>query len=109
LRILGTVLADFAVPRERLSWICRCAWLTATAVAALTALFDSNPWGALLKHALPQGLLSPLGLLLLANRAAQHPRPTPQDIIRRDPVWIGCGLLGIFMSVGLLGAGTALG
>ncbi|HEY2894844.1 MAG TPA: hypothetical protein VGJ16_11540 [Pirellulales bacterium] len=108
-RMLAAVLEDFAVPRERLSRICRCAWLAATAVAALTALLDQNPWGALLKHALPQGVLSPLGLLLVANRAAQRQSQTPREIIARDRMWIGCGVLGTFMSLGFLGVGTALG
>ena len=106
--MMSALLADFASSRERLVRICRSAWLAAALVASLTALLDVHPMPALLRHALPQGLLSPFGLLLIPGRALQHASPTTQPAVPRAWRWIGAGIVGAAVSLGLLGAGISL-
>jgi hypothetical protein len=104
-RTVAAVLAGFASPRERLARICRVAWLAAASVAALSALLDTSPVAALLRHALPQGLLSPLGLLLIPRRAMRQEGIVPESSVPRSWPWMATGVLGALLSVGLLGPG----
>ena len=105
--MMSALLSDFASSRERLARICRSAWLSAALVASLSALLDVHPMSALLKHALPQGLLSPLGLLLVPARALQHAAPEMQRDVQRSWRWIGAGAIGVAASF-LLGTGITL-
>ena len=106
-RVLAVLLAEFATSRERMRRICLSAWLAAAALAALTAALDANSIDAVLKHGLPQGLLSPLGLLLVPARAVQHEIASAPPIERTWP-WIALAVLGACFSVVYLGPGISV-
>lgn len=106
-RTLASVLADFPLSRERMVRVCLSAWFAAAALAAATALLDAHPLEALVKHALPQGLLVPLGLWRVPARALQHEAPGVA-VIDRSWALIAAGILGALVSLVCLGRGIAL-
>src|SRR5271156_4864099 len=109
-RLVAAPLAAYARPRARVTRIVLIALSSALLLAVTTAVFDHHTPHALLRNAIPQAILLPVGLLFVPERAAalaptiQAASPLPYSV-----TWlIGAALVAV-PSIGLLGPGFAIG
>ena len=70
-RAIAAQMAPFAHPGARATTIALTAWLTAGAIACVTAAFDHHAGAAILRHAAPQSFVLSIGLLFVPARAAR--------------------------------------
>lgn len=75
IRVTAVQLAPFALPRARVTTIVLTAWLTAGAIACVTAAFDHDAGTTLFRRALGQSLGLSIGLLFVPARAARSASP----------------------------------
>lgn len=106
-RQVGSRLAAFAQPPARIWLLVGTAWLTAGALAAATAAFDRHGLAQLWRHALPQSLLLPAGLLLVPRHALQTAGPAAQAraALCASWGWLVTAAVAGLLSVALLGRG----
>jgi hypothetical protein len=108
-RLLAAPLAAYAKPRARATRIVLIALGSALLLACSTAVFDQRTPHALLRHAIPQAILLPVGLLFLPERAAALAPASHAAPLEFSVRWlIGAGLVAV-ASIGLLGPGFAIG
>ena len=104
---LAVAMAGFSDPRARARRIMWTSWLTAGAIACVTALFDEHPVAAILSHAAPQSFLLSVGLLFVPAVAAPHSVASAPPIGFSVP-WIIAALVTAAASVGFLGPGFSI-
>src|SRR5271170_608220 len=109
-RLLAAPLAAYAKPRARLTRIVLIALGSALLLASATVAFDHHTPHALLRSAIPQAILLPVGLLFVPERAAALATVSQAAArISFSVRWlIGAGLVAA-VSIGLLGPGFAIG
>jgi hypothetical protein len=109
-RQVAASLAAFASPRARAIRIALIALGSALLLAITTAVFDHHTPHALLRYAIPQAIVLPVGLLFAAARAATlAPVSQAASPLSFSVPWlIGAALVAV-ASIGLLGPGFAIG
>jgi hypothetical protein len=108
-RAVGYQLAPFAQPIVRARIIAITAWVTAGAIAILTATLDHNASSVMLRAAVPQSLLLDIGLLLAPARAARSlPCDGASSYLGVSLPWIVVAAIVGGLSVAYLGPGFAV-
>ncbi|HEX9140080.1 MAG TPA: hypothetical protein VF848_09835 [Steroidobacteraceae bacterium] len=109
-RLVAAPLAAYAKPRARVTRLVLIALGSALLLAAATAVFDHRTPHALLRNAIPQAILLPIGLLFVPERAAGLASESPAAApLAFSLSWlIGAALVAV-VSIGLLGPGFAIG
>jgi hypothetical protein len=109
-RLVAAPLAAYAKPRTRATRIVLIALGSALLLAVTTAVFDHHTPHALLRSAIPQAILLPVGLLFVPERAAALAPPSHVAApLGFSLSWLmGAGLVAV-ASIGLLGPGFAIG
>jgi len=109
-RLLAAPLAAYAKPRARLTRIVLIALGSALLLAGATVVFDHHTPHALLRNAIPQAILLPVGLLFVPERAAAlAPSGQAAAKLSFSASWlIAAGLIAA-ASICLLGPGFAIG
>jgi hypothetical protein len=108
IRIVAHELASFGQARARI--IVVTAWVTAGTLAILTAVLDPHASSVILRDAVPQSLLLPIGLLLAPARAAIRP-PLSEGVsshLEFSMRWIFTAALVGGLSIAFLGPGFAI-
>jgi len=108
IRMVAKQLASFSIPVARVRIIVMVALISAGIIATVTAAFDPHATEAILRHALPQSLLSSIGLLFVPSRASRC--SSSDDVANPVPFslfWVITAALSALASVVLLGAGIA--
>jgi hypothetical protein len=107
-RWIGSELAGFAHQRARARIIVNTSWLTAGAIACATAALDHQPVEAILRHALPQSMLTSSGLLFTPKRAGLlSSARAAQAVLGLSMPWIVAAAVAGAASVVWLGPGLA--
>lgn len=107
-RYLRTRMARFASPSGRARSIVVAAWLSAGAIACLTAVFDPHGPGAVWHKAAPQSLLLSIGILSLA-RSQQVVLPLEDcPAIGSSRGWMAAAVVLSVLSIVFLGPGIGL-
>lgn len=83
------------------------AWLSAGALAVLTAAFDKHPLPAIFLHALPQSLGLSIGLLWVPTKHADKKDQTP-SLVHRSWPWITSAIGCSILSALILGRGVSV-
>jgi hypothetical protein len=108
-RAVGQQLAPFAQPIVRARIIAVTAWVTAGAIAILTAALDHNASSVLLRAAVPQSLLLHIGLLFAPARAARSSLSDgASSYLDVSIPWIVTAVIVGGLSVACLGPGFAV-
>lgn len=106
-RIVAHRLAPFGQSRARI--IAVTAWVTAGTLAILTALLDPHGSSVVLRDAVPQSLLLPIGLLFAPARAARTPPSEGvSTYLEFSMPWIFTAGLVAGLSIAFLGPGVAI-
>lgn len=108
-RAIAAQMAPFAHPPARARTIVLAAWLTAGAIACVTAAFDHNAVAAILRQAAPQSFLLSIGLLFVPAKAAKVSSSdgSAATIAFSMPWTVAAAIVGI-VSILLLGPGVAI-
>jgi hypothetical protein len=108
-RLVAAPLAAYAKPRARATRIVLIALCSALLLAGATAALDRHTPHALLRSAIPQAILLPIGLLFVPERAAALAPMSQAAPLAFSVRWlIGAGLIAA-ASIALLGPGFAIG
>lgn len=107
-RYLRTRMARFASPSGRARSIVVAAWLSAGAIACLTAVFDPHGPGTVWHKAVPQSLLLSIGLLSLPRSPQVVPSPENCPAIGSSRGWMVAAVVLSMLSIVFLGPGIGL-
>jgi hypothetical protein len=107
-RAVARRMAAFARPEARARRLVLTAWLTAGAFACVTALFDSAPLAAILRHAAPQSFLLSIGLLLVPAFAARSPASAVAPAHAFSATWVLAAVVVAAASIVFLGRRLAV-
>jgi len=107
MRAVAAAMASFAQSPARARTIVWTAWLTGGALACVTALFDPQPFSAILHHAAPQSFILSLGLLFVPRWAARI-SAVPAPPIKLSIPLILAALAVMAGSIVYLGPGFAI-
>ncbi len=108
-RVVGYQLAPFAQPIARARIIAATAWVSAGVIAILTAALDHPASSVILRDAMPQSLLLPIGLLFAPARAARSASSDGASGCLPIMIpWIVSAAVACGLSVACLGPGFAI-
>jgi hypothetical protein len=79
------------------------AWFAAGVIASATAMFDADPWTAVIHYAAPQSWLLSAGLLSVPRRLTNA---TSREIPRQW-LWLLAAVAAVVASVAFLGSGIS--
>lgn len=109
LRAIAGELAAFECSSARVMAIALTAWLSAGALACVTAAFDHHPLAALLQSAAPQSLGASVGLLFVPRLIAKMPKSSDvRAPLEPSKLWlVAAGIVGA-TSIIVLGPGVSV-
>lgn len=107
IRIVARQMTSFSFPSTRVRTIVGIAWVSAGIIAGVTAAFDHHAMAVMLRHALPQSLLSSIGLLFVPTRTGLSSTVDAATLLPLSLSWVVIAVLVGTASILLLGPGVS--